>query len=651
MVSTRAEVITRRTYNRPLDNDKFETWEETVSRVISHQRWLWIRAKKHDLTYEESQELAELKELLLERKVSVAGRTLWLGGTEVSKKREASQFNCSFLRVETVYDVVDAFWLLLQGCGVGFQPITGSLNGFQKPIHNIEVIRTKRKTKGGRDDNIESYDKDKKLWKVSIGDSAESWCKGLGKLLAGKYDCEKLVIDFSEIRPEGSRLSGYGWISQGDKLLSKAFLQIVDILNRRSGNLLSHLDILDIVNWVGTVLSSRRSAEICLLDYNNPEWEDFAKAKKDHFNDNPQRSQSNNSLVFHQKPTKAELHYIFKLMEEAGGSEPGFVNAEAAKRKAPWFKGGNPCFEILLGNKNFCNLVECDLGKFNGDWEGLLRAIYLIARANYRQTCVNLKDGVLADTWHELNNFLRLCGVGLTGIVSWEHCDSAKSFKGLREIAVKGAESMAEELNMPRPKAVTTVKPSGTLSKIMDTTEGVHKPLGKYIFNNINFSKSDPLVEKLKQSNYKVMDNPYDDTSVLVTFPVCHDNVDFTEVDGKEVNLEAAINQLDRYKLLMENYVDHNCSVTISYDKKEVPAIIEWLLKNWDIYIGVSFLYRNDPTKSASDLGYPYLPQEVVTKEEHDEYVKQLEPIDINSANSLEELKDDECATGACPVR
>ena len=101
----------------------------------------------------------------------------------------------------------------------------------------------------------------------------------------------------------------------------------------------------------------------------------------------------------------------------------------------------------------------------------------------------------------------------------------------------------------------------------------------------------------------------------------------------------------------MENYVDHNCSVTISYDKKEVPAIIEWLLKNWDIYIGVSFLYRNDPTKSASDLGYPYLPQEVVTKEEHDEYVKQLQPVDINSANSLEELKDDECATGACPVR
>ena len=210
---------------------------------------------------------------------------------------------------------------------------------------------------------------------------------------------------------------------------------------------------------------------------------------------------------------------------------------------------------------------------------------------------------------------------------------------------------MADEINMPRPKAVTTVKPSGTLSKIMDTTEGVHKPLGKYIFNNINFSRTDPLVQKLKDSNYKVFDNPYDETSTLVTFPVCYDNVDFDTVDGKEVNIESAITQLNRYKLLMESYVDHNCSITVSYDKEEVPKIIEWLLNNWDSYIGVSFLYRNDPTKSASDLGYPYLPQEVVTKEEYDAYTKQLKEVNIDSANSFEELKEEDCLTGACPVR
>ena len=98
-------------------------------------------------------------------------------------------------------------------------------------------------------------------------------------------------------------------------------------------------------------------------------------------------------------------------------------------------------------------------------------------------------------------------------------------------------------------------------------------------------------------------------------------------------------------------YVDHNCSVTISYDPDEVPSIIHWLRKNWDSYVGVSFIYRNDPTKTAEDLGYPYLPQEVVTKEQFDEYSATLRPIDIDAANTLEEFEDEGCATGACPIK
>ena len=139
MTSTRAQVITRRTYNRPISDDgkQFETWQDTVSRVISHQAWLWERAAGRQLLPNEYAELNRLEQLMLERKVSMSGRTLWLGGTQVAKNREASQFNCSFTEVETVYDVVDVLWLLLQGCGVGFKPIIGTLNGFSKPIQNI----------------------------------------------------------------------------------------------------------------------------------------------------------------------------------------------------------------------------------------------------------------------------------------------------------------------------------------------------------------------------------------------------------------------------------------------------------------------------------------------------------------------------------
>jgi ribonucleoside-triphosphate reductase len=117
MTSTRAQVITRRTYNRPISDDgkQFETWQDTVSRVISHQAWLWQRALGRDLGVKQYLELEQLEQLMLERKVSMSGRTLWLGGTQVAKTREASQFNCSFTEVETVYDIVDVLWLLLQG--------------------------------------------------------------------------------------------------------------------------------------------------------------------------------------------------------------------------------------------------------------------------------------------------------------------------------------------------------------------------------------------------------------------------------------------------------------------------------------------------------------------------------------------------------
>jgi len=653
MTSTRAQIITRRTYNRPLDEagKVFETWAETVSRVIGHQQWLWERAAGRELLDTEYQELYDLEQLMLDRKVSMSGRTLWLGGTSVAQHREASQFNCSFTHVETAYDIVDVLWLLLQGCGVGFKPIVGTLNGFSKPIQKIEVVRSTRTEKGGNEHNEEIWDAETKTWTIRVGDSAEAWAKSIGKLVAGKYPARKLILDFSQLRPAGERLKGYGWISSGDAAISKAYVAIANILNGRADSLLSRMDIMDIINHLGTILSSRRSAEIALFDYGQPEWEEFAVAKKDFWlHDNGHRTQSNNSLVFNDRPERDDLAKIFKLMEDAGGSEPGFVNGVEATRRAPWFKGCNPCVEILLGNKSFCNLTEIDLGKFKGDNAGLHFATRLAARANYRQTCVDLNDGILQEAWHLNNSFLRLCGVGLTGIAKRPDM-GGYDYEYLKRTATGAAFGMAEELGTPYPKNVTCVKPSGTLSKIMDTTEGVHKPLGKYIFNNVNFGKHDPIVERMRAANYTVFNNPSDDEAVLVCFPVKWEDVPFEKVNGLEVNLDSAITQLEKYKLLQMNWTQQNTSVTISYSPDEVPDIIDWLLHNWDIYVGVSFLYRADPTKSAKDLGYLYLPQEVVSKDTYDRYVATLLPVDLENANSFDEIQGEECSTGACPIR
>ena len=651
--STRAQVITRRTYNRPTSDDgkQFETWAETVARVIDHQEWLWTRAVDRELNDVEYAELYDLEQLMLDRKVLMSGRTLWLGGTDVAKTREASQFNCSFTHVETIYDVVDVLWLLLQGCGVGFKPIVGTLNGFSKPIKNIRVVRSTRTAKGGNEANTETFDAETKTWTITVGDSAEAWAKSIGKLLAGKYPADTLVLDFSQLRPAGERLKGYGWISSGDSAISIAYTAIANILNGRADSLLTRMDILDIVNHLGTILSSRRSAEIALFDYDQPEWEEFAVAKKDWWlHNNQHRTQSNNSLVFKKKPLKSDLEKIFTMMIKAGGSEPGFINEVEALRRAPWFKGANPCVEILLGNKAFCNLTETDIAKFKGDTAGLHNAIRLAARANYRQTCVNLQDGILQESWHLNNYFLRLCGVGLTGIAMRPDMGSY-DYEYLKRTATSAAVGMSLELGLPAPKNVTCVKPSGTLSKIMDTTEGVHKPLGKYIFNNVQFSNHDPVVEKLRQANYRVINHPVDPSGVLVTFPVMWDGVQFDEIDGKEVNLESAVVQLERYKLLQTSWNQQNTSVTISYDPTEVPAIIDWLLDNWDCYVGVSFIYRTDPTKTAKDLGYLYLPQEVVSEQDYRDYVSVLSEVDLNNTNSFDEITDAECATGACPIK
>jgi len=653
--SIRAKFTSRKAYNRPLSNNEtvFESWEDTISRVIEHQRWLWERAVGRKLNESEQAELEELRLLHLDRSATLAGRTLWIGGTDISKKREVSNFNCAFTKVETVYDVVDVFWLLLNGSGVGFKPVNGTLNGFRKYIPQIDVIRSTRDTKGGNEHNVESWDGS--TWTLTVGDSALAWARFIGKLIAGKYPADRLVIDLSQIRPAGSRLNGYGWICSGDSQLADAAYKIAQLMNRRAGSLLSKIDIMDIINLLGTVLSSRRSAEICLMDHGDPEAKEFVKAKKDYWKvGNDHRSQSNNSLIFWSKPSYQELQTLFDNMLENGGSEPGFINGEQAQAKAPWFSGMNPCGEIILANKGLCNLCSVDLKKFKGDTQGLHDAIKILARANYRQTLVDLQDEVLQEAWHLNNGFLRLCGVSLAGVVTRDDL-LPYDYQELQRTATTAAYSMADELGTERPKNITTVKPDGTFSKIADTTAGAHRPMGRYIFNNIGLSVHDPMVAQMREAGYRVFAKPGEPETVLVTLPVDEgSSIEFDHTDdGKPVNYESAVDQLNRYQMLQKHWNQQNTSITVYYDADEVPDIVDWLHNNWNDYVGVSFMLRPDPAKTAADLGFPYLPQEVVDPDVFADYVSQLREVDfeyMRNSLSLDEV-DEDCPSGACPIR
>jgi ribonucleoside-triphosphate reductase len=217
---------------------------------------------------------------------------------------------------------------------------------------------------------------------------------------------------------------------------------------------------------------------------------------------------------------------------------------------------------------------------------------------------------------------------------------------------------MADEWKLPRPKAITLGKPEGTGSKTLGGTdvgeiaEGINRPLGRFILNWINFSVNDPLVTLLESAGYRSLPNPSDVNNVLVCFPVEYDNIKFFAIDGKEVNLEPAVAQLNRYLRWNNLWADHNMSCTISYSPNEITEIVDWIDTNWDRgFIAVSFLKRNDPTKTARDLGHPYLPQEVVMEGPFREYQQSLREIDWSRVSGIYEIGDEACATGACPVK
>jgi adenosylcobalamin-dependent ribonucleoside-triphosphate reductase len=665
-MSPRARIVERRTYLRPLDENgvEFETPEQMKDRVIEHQRWLWENQIKRPLNDEENDELAQLRQLMDNGLLTMSGRVKWLGGTDIVKERSSAAFNCSFTKIENPADFVDVFWLLLQGCGVGFKPIPGLLSGFSKNLKTVHVLSSNRTDQGGQENTTEKYDHETKTWTLTVGDSAKSWAKSLGKLLAGKYPAERLIIDLSELRPAGKRLKGYGWLSSGWEPLEKAYTRIAKLLINAAERPLTAIEIGDIVNHLGTVLSSRRSAQIWLMDSDGREVDEFIDAKVGRYeNGNEHREQSNNSLVFWQKPHREMIVGLLHTILDGG--EPGFINGAEAKRRAPDFDGSNPCAEILLPSKGFCNLVQVVWHRFNGNFEGLLWAQYIAARANYRQTCVDMKDGVLQLAWDNNQHLLRLCGVAPLGYVAWEGLNNPDMLERAAAWARSGANSMADEFGTPRPRRVTQVQPGGTSSKHLghigdEVHEGAHLALSRWIFNNITVSVGEPLLDALRVANYRIKPHPFDKTAMLVSIPVEYPASPlFTaatmQIDGREeyveINQESAISQLERYRILMKHYVDHNCSITVSFDEHEIEDMIDWFMANWDDYVGVSFLKRNDPSKTAADLGFSYLPQETVSKRMYDEYMAELLPLDLSGDSSAELLDMGDCASGACPVR
>jgi ribonucleoside-diphosphate reductase alpha chain/ribonucleoside-triphosphate reductase len=660
-----------RTYSRWLSAEKRrEFWWETVRRAVEYNCSLVKTSKS---------EAEELFDNIYNMRQFLSGRTFWVGDTPVAKDYPMSNYNCSFQIIDSFDSFRDVFYLLMIGSGVGVRILKDDVFQIPKIRTDYELIHKDYSPMPQleREDSTSMEFFYNHTAKITIGDSKEGWVQSLDYFFKLLYTNEyrkikTIIIDYDHVRPKGEKLKTFGGTASGHTSMKNMFEKINKVIKKtmlRDGALderkrvkLRPIDCLDIANIIGenvVVGGVRRTAEIVLLDADDQEAID-AKSSLYKQVDGKwvvdkniiHRQMSNNSIYYKKRPTRDKLKWQIEKMRYSG--EPGWVNAEAGEKRRPNFNGVNPCGEILLDSKGLCNLTTINVlgfvdkkGKL--DYNGLFRAQRLSARAGYRMTCVELE----LSNWDRVQQRDKLIGCSLTG---WQDMvnatkltkeEQAELLKKLRAVAKKESEVYATELGSEIPLLVTTVKPEGTLSQLPSVSSGVHYSHSPYFIRRVRISADDPLVKVCEELNYPVLPEVGQDIETCATKVV-----EFPQKapSGKTKYDVTAIEQLENYKMFMENYVDHNCSITVHVRNHEWEEVEEWVWNNWDEIMALSFL-------SLDDNFYELLPYESI---EEDEYKKRLEEMQefrpsliskYEKEESEFDIGTDGCESGACPVR
>lgn len=693
-----------RTYSRwNEDQLRREEWYETVRRVVEYSMALYQGPASKEALIAEAELLFHT---MFNLQLFTAGRTMWIGGTESARKYGEANFNCSFIVVDKLEAFVETFHLLMVGSGVGFRVLKEDVG--KLPSFNTDVVVAHKpyhgKIKAERIEDTLVFEDNadgKASILIVIGDSKGGWVNGLKHYLDAmlRTDVESIVINYDSVRPQGEALKTFGGRASGHQALKNMFRSIHKVIVKAPEGKLRPIDAMDIQNHIGenvVVGGVRRTSEIALFDADDT---DVLNAKVDLWIDgsmnygNNQRSMSNNSIFFNEKPTKETLIDIFDRIQHNG--EPGFVNAESARKRRPNFSGLNPCAEILLADRGVCNLTEVNMAGFINsafdigyDHEALVSAIKLATRIGLRQTNVNLD----LPEWDKVQKRDRLTGVSLSGIMDFEsalgwndgksiilydkhhptHSISAELailLNELQYIANTEAIYYAKEMRVPTPLLVTTVKPSGTISKLPMISSGAHMSRAPYFIRRVRITASDPLAKVMLDAGYPVyplvvQNGPTEiqlksmsafelytelqkSNTWVIEFPVA------TNATMKSSE-QTAISQFGRYLDLQKYWTDHNTSITIEFDPSEVDTLVDMLLENWDDYVAVSFMPKDTNA-------YPQLPEEPITEDEYLDRAAKLTHIDANTIvealkevereNKMSELLDADCAGGACPIR
>lgn len=603
-----------------------EVWPETVARYFDFMETVSPEMKKFL-----KQERPELEAAVLNHEIMPSMRCLMTAGPALSRNHIAA-YNCAYLSVDNPRAFDETLLILMHGTGVGFS------------VERDEIVQLPRLP--------EEFEKTDTV--IVVQDTKEGWQAGLKELVNLLYAGRIPTWDLSKIRPAGTRLKTFGGRASGPGPLELLYRFFVDTFTSAEGDRLDSLECHDLMCKIAEVVVAggvRRSALISLSNLQDDRIRD-AKMGAWH-NDNPQRALANNSVVYTQKPNIGTFMREWLSLYDSKSGERGMFYRGAAeeqvkkygKREPGHQWGTNPCSEIILRPKQFCNLTEV-IARADDTKATLTRKIELAAKLGTMQACLTNFKG-LTKRWTTNTEEERLLGVSITGIM--DNQILAQSKNGLKEelriVAELTNRAAATRLKISPAAAVTCVKPSGTVSQLTDTASGIHPRHSKHYLRTVRSDKKDPLTHFLIDQGV-----PHEDcigseeTQVVFAFPQKAPEGALTR-EGL-----TALEHLQIWQGFARDFCEHKPSVTISVREHEWLEVGEYVYRHFDSMTGVSFL-------PYSEHSYQQAPYQELTENEYKRLTK-LMPKNIEWGKLQEYEQDDNttssqefaCVGGACEI-
>lgn len=630
------EFVYLRTYARWIESEaRRETWIETVERYVGFMR----ENLGEKLT---EREYAEVRDAILAQEVMPSMRAMQFSG-EPARRCNTCVYNCTFTAPKKIEDFAEIMYLSMQGCGVGYSVES----------RNIQQLPQIEPQNGER------------LPTLCVADSKEGWCDALTHGLAAWYAGKDADFDFSKIRPAGARLKTMGGKASGpDPLRALLAFARERILNRQ-GRRLRNIDAHDIICKIGECVVAggvRRTAMISLSDLDDIEVRD---AKKGQFYlTDPHRSVANNSAVYDRRPSNTELMDEWVALMKSGTGERGIFNRGSLavtmpKRRHAYLEkkyggtrrgylgqiGTNPCGEILLQPKQFCNLSEV-IARPHDTEKSLLRKARLAALLGTYQSTLT-KFRYISKEWTEHCEEERLLGVSITGQWDAPAARNPETLRKMRAAAIRANAAYAKRFGVPASMSVTAVKPSGTVSQTLDCSSGLHPRHSQFYIRRIRISATDSLFKLVRDQGVpvhpEVGQSAENANTYVLEFPVK------APPGSVFKNDLSALEQLEYWKTVKLNYTEHNPSATISVGDNEWIGVVGWIEQHWDIIGGLSFLPREHHV-------YRLAPYEAIDEEAYERLAAKFPRIDYSKLVTYEHTDETEqarelaCAGGTCEI-